>query len=133
MPGIETNLLKGGWPKIPLIYEGAGRLELVDPGITIKGKAKAKFDRLGDGVACIECDEICFSNQVDRDLIQLFKRNSLSVPEFYKLKPLLDQISNNVIKEFVVKSSNGIFSLTTDNLIYSHASSVSRSFMPQSL
>lgn len=115
-----TDLPEGIWPKIPLIYDGLGSLKLANPAIVIKGKAKIQFDGLGAGVASIECDEVHFPDEVDRDLIQLLKKDSLTVMEFYKLTPLIDQISNNVIKEFIVKSSNGIFSITDNNQIYSY-------------
>lgn len=115
---IDTNPNKNIWPEIPLIYEGTGSLEFLDPSISITGKATVQFDGLGEGFACIKCNGINFINHVDSDLIQLLKNDSLSVQEYFKVKPLIDQISNNVIKKFEVKLSNGIFSLTDNNHRY---------------
>jgi hypothetical protein len=120
MPVVETPYPKENWLETSLVYEGMGHLELEDPYIIIKGKANIQFDGLGEASAWIECDDISFTSPTDPDLIQLFKKNPLSVPEFAKLKPIINQITNNTLKKFTAKTSKGVFSLTDDKIIYSY-------------
>lgn len=117
---IKTDPPDCVWPNIPLVYEGLGSLELSNPAVSIRGMAKIQFDGLGNGAAKTECDEVHFSNEIDKDLVGLLKNRSLTVTELYKLQPLIDKLSNNIIKEFAVKSTNGVFLIKGKNQIYSY-------------